>query len=89
MNNKFSVTLTKNPKAKPDPDNLPFGRIFTDHMFVMDYDQEKDGTTAELFLTDLFPSTRPVRYFTMGRKCLKVSKPIRQKKARCSSSDLT
>ena len=41
MNNKFSVTLTKNPKAKPDPDYLPFGRIFTDHMFMMDYDPEQ------------------------------------------------
>lgn len=32
--------LTKAPKAKPAPDApLPFGTIFTDHMFVMDYTQ--------------------------------------------------
>ena len=35
MNNNFSITLTKNPKAKPDPDKLPFGKIFTDHMFTI------------------------------------------------------
>lgn len=30
--------LTKSPKTKPAPgDPLPFGSIFTDHMFVMDY----------------------------------------------------
>ncbi|WOC33328.1 MULTISPECIES: branched-chain amino acid aminotransferase [Caproicibacterium] len=30
--------LTKTPKKKPAPgDSLPFGTIFTDHMFVMDY----------------------------------------------------
>ena len=28
------------PKEKPDPSNLGFGHIFTDHMFVMEYDPE-------------------------------------------------
>ena len=40
MSNRFSVELTKNPKQKPDPDNLKFGTVFTDHMFIMDYDPE-------------------------------------------------
>lgn len=36
---EIRVELTKNPKKKPAPgDLLPFGRIFTDHMFMMDYD---------------------------------------------------
>ena len=35
----ISVTLTTNPKQKPaDESALGFGRIFTDHMFVMDYE---------------------------------------------------
>lgn len=38
MKNKFKITLTTNPKAKPDPNKLPFGTFFTDHMFIMDYD---------------------------------------------------
>ena len=33
------VTLTSNPKQKPaDESKLGFGKIFTDHMFVMDYE---------------------------------------------------
>ena len=36
---EIKMELTKHPKKKPGPgDPLPFGTIFTDHMFVMDYD---------------------------------------------------
>ncbi len=31
--------LTNQRKAKPDWNNLGFGKIFTDHMFIMDYDK--------------------------------------------------
>lgn len=35
----FSVTRTKNPKVRPqDETNLGFAKYFTDHMFVMDWD---------------------------------------------------
>lgn len=35
---EIRVELTKNPKPKPQDENkLGFGKIFTDHMFVMDY----------------------------------------------------
>ena len=35
---KIRVGLTKTPKAKPAPgQKLGFGRIFSDHMFVMKY----------------------------------------------------
>ena len=38
---KYEITITKttNPKPKPDPSTLGFGSVFTDHMFVMDYDE--------------------------------------------------
>jgi len=35
----IKVTLTTAPKAKPDYSNLGFGKVFTDHMFVMNYTQ--------------------------------------------------
>ncbi len=36
---EIRLELTKNPKQKPaDESNLSFGKIFTDHMFVMNYD---------------------------------------------------
>lgn len=41
MNNKITITKTTNPKAKPDPNTLRFGDVFTDHMFIMDYSDEK------------------------------------------------
>ena len=39
MNYTFPVTRTTNPKQKPDPDHLHFGQDFSDHMFIMDYDE--------------------------------------------------
>ncbi|MCI2035720.1 MAG: branched-chain amino acid aminotransferase [Oscillospiraceae bacterium] len=39
---EIRVELTKHPKQKPAPDGpLPFGTVFTDHMFVMDYTEGK------------------------------------------------
>lgn len=38
---EISLVKTTTPKPKPDESNLGFGRIFTDHMFVMDY---KEGS---------------------------------------------
>ena len=36
----LKIELTKNPKKKPGPgDKLGFGTIFTDHMFLMEYDK--------------------------------------------------
>ena len=37
---EIKVQLTTNPKQKPaDESKLGFGKIFTDHMFVMDYSE--------------------------------------------------
>ena len=41
MSYEFSITKNPNPKPKPDPNTLVFGQVFTDHMFVMDYDEGK------------------------------------------------
>ena len=65
MSNKFSVTLTKTPKAKPDPDHLPFGKIFTDHMFLMDYDVERgwhDGRIVPYGPLSLDPASTVFHY---------------------------
>ena len=48
MSNTFSITLTKNPKAKPDPEHLQFGTVFTDHMFLMDYSAGKGWHDARI-----------------------------------------
>ena len=36
----IKITRTTSPKVKPDQKNLGFGKYFTDHMFMMDYDIE-------------------------------------------------
>jgi len=38
----IKITKTAAPKAKPNGDALTFGSVFTDHMFMMDY-QEGEG----------------------------------------------
>lgn len=35
----IKVQLTDKPKVKPDENALGFGKIFTDHMFLMNYDE--------------------------------------------------
>ena len=43
------VTLTTNPKKKPeDESKLGFGKIFTDHMFIMDYEQGRGWHDARV-----------------------------------------
>ncbi len=45
----LKIELTKNPKQKPaDESKLGFGRIFTDHMFLIDYTGEKGWHDARI-----------------------------------------
>lgn len=37
----ISIQKTQQPKKKPNPNELGFGTIFTDHMFIMDYTEGK------------------------------------------------
>ena len=37
----ISITRTTTPKEKPDFSNLGFGKVFSDHMFVMNYTEGK------------------------------------------------
>ena len=49
MKYDIKVTLTQAPKAKPeDESKLGFGKIFTDHMFLMDYNAESGWTDARI-----------------------------------------
>ncbi len=49
MKYNIKVTLTQSPKEKPqDESKLGFGKIFTDHMFLMDYNVETGWTDARI-----------------------------------------
>ena len=45
---QIQYQLTKTPKAKPDPSTLGFGKIFTDHMFLMNYTMGKGWYDARI-----------------------------------------
>ena len=49
MKYDIKVTKTQNPKAKPqDESSLGFGKIFTDHMFLMEYDKKNGWQNARI-----------------------------------------
>ncbi len=45
---EIKIVKTQTPKAKPDEANLGFGKIFTDHMFIMDYSHEAGWHDARI-----------------------------------------
>ena len=44
----ISITKTTTPKVKPDPSTLGFGKVFTDHMFLMEYEPERGWYDARI-----------------------------------------
>ncbi|MCR5522177.1 MAG: branched-chain amino acid aminotransferase [Clostridia bacterium] len=53
---EIKITKTNNPKAKPaDESKLGFGKIFTDHMFMMDYTAEEGWHDARIVPFDYIP----------------------------------
>jgi len=64
MNYSFKVTKTDKPKAKPDPDKLKFGAVFTDHMFMMEYDGGRwlDGEIVPYGPLNLEPAAAVLHY---------------------------
>ena len=66
MNYNFKIEKTTAPKAKPaDESKLGFGKIFTDHMFVMNYDEGQgwhDGRIVPYGPLSLDPSSMVFHY---------------------------
>lgn len=55
----IQITKTTSPKAKPaDESKLGFGKIFTDHMFVMDYEEGQGWHDGALCRTSRSSSSR-------------------------------
>jgi branched-chain amino acid aminotransferase len=44
----ITTTLTTSPKARPGEDNLGFGKYYTDHMFLMNYDEGQGWHDARI-----------------------------------------
>ena len=41
---QITTQRTTTPKAKPDESSLGFGVHYTDHMLIIDHDEEQAGT---------------------------------------------
>ena len=68
MSYTFPVTRTTHPKEKPDQSNLGFGKYFTDHMFIMDYDEGQgwhDGKIVPYGPISLDPASCVLHYAQM------------------------
>jgi len=65
MKYTFDFQKTTTPKQKPNPDTLKFGRAFTDHMFLMDYETGKgwhDGRIVPYGPLSLDPAAAVFHY---------------------------
>ena len=68
----IKVEKTQCPKEKPGKDDpLLFGTIFTDHMFVMDYERKRDGMIRASFPMLISHCLRLQRSFITDRVFLK------------------
>ncbi|MDP4153302.1 MAG: branched-chain amino acid aminotransferase [Bacillota bacterium] len=62
---EIKITLTKNKKPLPDMSTVTFGTVFTDHMFVMDYDKGEgwhDPRIEPYAPFELMPSASVLHY---------------------------
>jgi branched-chain amino acid aminotransferase len=48
MNSPVAIQRTASPKAKPDDASLTFGTVFTDHMFLEDYDAARGWVNGRI-----------------------------------------
>lgn len=61
------MTLTQNPKSKPDPNNLVFGKYFSDHMLTINWTSEKGWEKPRIIPFEnlsLAPATSCLHYAT-------------------------
>ena len=88
----IKITKTETPKEKPQGP-LGFGKIFTDHMFVMDYTEGKGWHDARgLRILKQYSQTflsHPRQWFSItDRRCLRDLRPIEAQTEKVISSVL-
>ena len=69
----IKITRTTNPKVKPEG-ALPFGRFFTDHMFMMNYTNGKGWHDARIVPFEDITLSPAALVFNYGQEmfeCLK------------------
>ena len=75
---EISITKTTTPKQKPaDESKLGFGQYYTDHMFIMNYDEGEGWHNQESSLTARLNLILPLWYFTMSQEIFEGMKAYR------------
>ncbi len=62
---KIAITKTTTPNAMPPEEKLGFGKVFTDHMFIMDYEEGKgwyDARIVPFGYISLHPASTVLHY---------------------------
>lgn len=68
MKYEFPVTRTTAPKARPNEDELGFGKYFTDHMFVMNYEEGRGWHDGRIVPYEKFKLEPAARVFHYGQE---------------------
>jgi len=63
----FKVTIAQNLRVKPKDDELKFGTVFTDHMFVMDYKKGEGWLNASIVPYEEFCVAPSMMVFHYGQ----------------------
>ncbi|MBQ9879695.1 MAG: branched-chain amino acid aminotransferase [Clostridia bacterium] len=71
------IEKTTSPKAKPDWNNLGFGKIFSDHMFVMDYTEGQGWHDARIVPYGSFEIEPAAMVFHYGQEMFEGLKAYR------------
>ncbi|MBQ6816330.1 MAG: branched-chain amino acid aminotransferase [Clostridia bacterium] len=78
MKYEISITKTSNPKPHPqDESKLGFGKIFTDHMFLMDYSADKGWYNARIVPFGPIPTHPASTVFHYGAEIFEGMKAYR------------
>ena len=78
MKYEISITKTSNPKPHPqDESKLGFGKIFTDHMFLMDYSADKGWYNARIVPFGPIPTYPASTVFHYGAEIFEGMKAYR------------
>ena len=78
MKYEISITKTTNPKERPtDESKLGFGKIFTDHMFLMDYSADKGWNNARIVPFGPIPTHPASTVFHYGAEIFEGMKAYR------------
>ncbi len=79
---EIKIIENQHPSVKPDPSTLGFGKVFTDHMFIMDYSKECGWHDARIVPFGKFPIHPASTVLHYGSEIFEGLKAYRRKDGR-------